>query len=147
MMGRRLLRTAFYLLLSLLVVITLFPWLWILLSSFKQYVEIFSMPPTWLPQHPTLENYRMALGLTSGAYTASILPVAFRNSLIIALTSTAVVLILAVTAGYAFARVRFPLKSGFLVALLALRMIPAIVLVLPIYIYMGQLGLLTLTAR
>jgi multiple sugar transport system permease protein len=132
-----------YVCLITLAALVIFPYLWIFLSSLKPYVEIFALPPTIIPNAPTLENYQQALGFVSDAkYAVSKLPQDLRNSLIAATASTAIVMALAVVAGYGFARIKFPFRNGFLVLILGLRMVPAIVLIVPIYLFIRQLGLL-----
>ena len=42
-------------------VIALFPFLWMALSSIKTLGELYTVPPVWLPEIPTLENYRRVL--------------------------------------------------------------------------------------
>ncbi len=127
----------------LLVGVVLFPYLWVLLSSFKPTIEIFTVPPTILPSAPSLDNYLAAVGVVFGDQESeSTLPQTFRNSLFIASVSTVWVMLLAVLAGYSFARIRFRFRTPLLLIILGLRMLPAIVMVVPIYILIQRIGLL-----
>jgi len=129
--------------LSILALIFIFPYIWIVLSSLKPQHEIFQMPPTFFPEEFTLDNYGQALGLMEDPeYGGTDIPATFKNSLIIALSSTFMVVLVAIPAAYAFARLVFPLKQPILISLLSLRMLPAIVLVLPIFILFQSLKLL-----
>jgi len=119
-----------YAMLIIIVSVYLFPFIWMILSSIKSDTEQYAIPPVWLPLHPTLNNYRS-------------LP--FRellNSLIIALTSTGIAMLLGSMAGYGFARYRFPLRSFILFLILMIRVIPHISILIPIFLLMKSLNLL-----
>jgi len=83
-----------------LVVLTIFPYLWIFLTSIKPEAELWSPDFHYLPQQITLDNYRQLLKST---------PVArfFLNSTIVASLSTVIALTVTVSAAYAFSRFRF----------------------------------------
>jgi multiple sugar transport system permease protein len=114
--------------------IVLFPFVWVVLSSFKTQLEIFQIPPTILPAKPTLSNYADALDLLPpGQQPTSEIPAGLRNSLEVALPTTILMLLIACPAGYAFARVRFPARRPLLILMLTLQMIPGLVLVVPLF--------------
>jgi multiple sugar transport system permease protein len=139
-MLKNLLRYGF---LVLITAIFIFPFAWILLSSFKPQREIFRMPPTLLPVEPTFQNYGQALGLSEDPeYGRADLPYTFRNSIIVGCLSTGVIVSVAVPAAYAFAKMNFPFRTPILISLLSLRMLPGIVLVLPIFVLFQTLKLL-----
>ncbi len=139
-MSKNLLRYGF---LVLITVIFIFPFAWILLSSFKPQREIFRMPPTLLPAEPTLQNYGQALGLSEDPeYGRADLPYTFRNSIIVGCLSTGVIVSFAVPAAYAFAKMNIPFRTPILISLLSLRILPGIVLVLPIFVLFQTLQLL-----
>jgi multiple sugar transport system permease protein len=132
-------RTPLYLVLILLAMIDLFPLFWIGVSSFKTQGEIFRYPPTFLPEDFTLGNYEEALALLPpGQQPLSDIPMGLQNSIIIAAVSTFFILIFGSLAGYAFARIPFPGRSVIFLILLLLRMLPAIVLVVPLFIVATQ---------
>ncbi len=139
-MSKNLLRYGF---LVLITVIFIFPFAWILLSSFKPQREIFRMPPTLLPAEPTFQNYGQALGLSEDPeYGRADLPYTFRNSIIVGCLSTGVIVSFAVPAAYAFAKMNIPFRTPILISLLSLRILPGIVLVLPIFVLFQTLQLL-----
>jgi multiple sugar transport system permease protein len=139
-MLKNLLRYGF---LVLITAIFIFPFAWILLSSFKPQREIFRMPPTLLPAEPTFQNYGQALGLSEDPeYGRADLPYTFRNSIIIGCLSTGVIVSFAVPAAYAFAKMNIPFRTPILISLLSLRILPGIVLVLPIFVLFQTLQLL-----
>ena len=126
-----------------LAIITLSPYLWLALSSFKTEGEIFQMPPTTLPEEPVTINYERALNLTAQEGRAS--PLIFPglvNSFQIATISTCILLILSSLAGFAFARLTFPGRTFLLVSLLILRMLPGIVLAVPVFVMAANTKLL-----
>ena len=112
--------------LGLVMFASLIPFLLILLTSFKQRVQALSMPPVWLFT-PTLDNYVVLL--TDTVFLRSIL-----NSLIIASGATLVAAVLGVLAGYGFSRFRFRGSGLFSYLIIALRMLPSIVFVIPYFL-------------
>jgi multiple sugar transport system permease protein len=112
--------------LGLVMFASLVPFLLILVTSFKQRVQALSMPPVWLFT-PTLDNYVVLL--TDVEFLRSIL-----NSLIIASGATLVAAVLGVLAGYGFSRFRFRGSGLFSYLIIALRMLPSIVFVIPYFL-------------
>lgn len=119
-----------YILLSVAVVVALFPLAWVASTSFKPGNEVFSNPPYWIPKVPTLKNYIMVL-------TESSIPRAFLNSMIVGGISTFISLILGGSAGYAFARFKFRGSKALSLFMLISQMLPLTVLMIPMY-YMGN---------
>jgi len=132
-----------FLLLIVLAVIFLSPYIWLGLSSFKTEGEIFQMPPTVFPNNPVTINYARALSLTAqeGRANPLILP-GLINSFQVGIITTAILLIISSLAGYAFARLTFPGRTFLLILLLMLRMLPGIVLAVPVFIMATKTRLL-----
>ncbi len=126
-----------------LAIVTLSPYLWLAISSFKTEGEIFQMPPNILPEEPVTINYERALNLLSqeGRATPLILP-GLVNSFQIATISTVLLIIVSCLAGYAFARLVFPGRTFLLILLLLLRMLPGIVLAVPVFVMAATTKLL-----
>jgi len=122
--------------LALAVLVALFPFWWMLVTSFKRPVDIFA-GVSLVPQHPTTSNYSR---LFSSYHFASFL----ENSLIVVTVAVAVSLVLGTLAAYSLARYRLPygLNGQALVASLLVRTLPAILLVIPLYITLAKQGLL-----
>ena len=100
-------------------------------------------PLPLIPPEVTLDNYKMILGLVrfhAEGQAAKILP-SMLNTLIVAVVVTAVNLVVGTTAGYAYARYRFPLKTVSLFALLFTRMLPTVVLIPAFFLMLRALGL------
>ena len=124
------------------VVVAIFPVLWVLLSSFKPneviktQTELQVLPEPW-----TLDNYRTVLGQNDHEFLHWLW-----NSVAIALATTAFGVFIAATAGYAFSRYRFPGYRPALTAFLVAQMFPGVILLVPIYKIVVDLGLLNTKA-
>ena len=112
--------------LVILLIWTLGPVAVMVFSSFKQADEIYAVPTTLLPHSWTLANY-------VSVFTASNMPHALVNSLLIGLMVAAATLILCFSAGYAFARFKFPGSRPIALFILLGQVVPLTVLLLPIY--------------
>ncbi|HEX2864793.1 MAG TPA: carbohydrate ABC transporter permease [Deinococcales bacterium] len=116
-------------------VLALIPILWVISTSFKLTTELFVVPPHWIPQHPTLENYRFVL-------FGSPIPRMFLNSVIVALLTVVLNLAFATVAAYAFSRFPIRRKTGWLLVLLGTQLIQGVANTIPLYVMMRSLGLL-----
>jgi multiple sugar transport system permease protein len=119
---------------ALLVFVCLFPFLWMGLSSIKQLNELYTIPPQWWPDHPTLANYYKVL-------FESRIPHYFLNSVIISVGSTGLALILAVFAANGFARFRFRGQSFWQACILVGQLLPTAAIIVPLFITLKVLGL------
>jgi ABC-type glycerol-3-phosphate transport system permease component len=124
-----------YIFIFILTLVVLFPLGWIISTSVKPATEIFTTPPRWIPSHPTLMNYK-------DVFLHSNIPINFFNSLIVGLLSTLISLVLGGAAGYAFARMNFRGSKILSLFMLLSRMLPLIVLMIPIYFMMQNMGLI-----
>ena len=117
----------FWILLGLVLLITLFPVYWILATSLKGPLEVILPNPTLFPQVLTLKNYQAVL---NSGFIHNLL-----NSVFVASISTLLSVFLAFIAAYALLRFRFPLafNSIFLIWILVVKMLPPVVLAIPIY--------------
>jgi multiple sugar transport system permease protein len=116
------------------------PILWLFFSSLSNPVELLTIPPHWVPQNPTLQNY---IDIFRPSLAASAVPKTFAasmiNSLKVSTSVTVICLILGGLAAYALARIRFKGKDQVLVGILGTRMIPEISLVIPLFLLASQL--------
>lgn len=124
-----------YAALTALTVVFLFPLVWIAALSFKTRLQIFATPPVLL-WRPTVENYVAVLG------SADFLS-AFVNSLTVATGAVLLSLCVGVPAAYAIARFPFKGRSLLFFSLLAMRMLPPIAVLVPMYVLFSKLGLTT----
>jgi len=119
----------------IVVVNGFFPAVWILLTSLKTETELLQVPITYLPQAPTLDNYRTA-------FTAQPILRFMWNSLVVAGGSTALCVLVGALAAYALTRLRIPRRNLIMSALLAVSMFPLISLMVPLFKVMRELSLL-----
>ncbi|RDC71249.1 carbohydrate ABC transporter permease [Rhodovulum sp. 12E13] len=119
-------------LLIILLLAMLAPLLWLLLTAFKPYEELFRSPPTIWPDAPTLRNFSEGWAIGGGKGIV--------DSLIVSTLSTAICLVLGFPAAYALAR-RFPPHGQLSFTILSLRMLPPIVPVIGFYLLYQKLSL------
>lgn len=127
-------RALLWLILIAVVVLYGFPFLYMLFTSFKTPLETISVPPKLLPSVWTVENYVSAL--TRDGVLAS-----FINSIITAVLSTLISLVLAIPAAYAVTRFRTRTGRIFIVLALVARMVPPIVIGVPMISIFRTLGI------
>lgn len=134
-------KVALWLATFVLMLVMCLPGLWVVLSAFRPNREILAKPPVWIPEELTLDNFGKIFGF--GAEQVGIPVVSyFTNSLVIALTSTVIALIIGVAGGYSFARYRFRFKGGIFLGLMLFRAVPGIALSLPVFMMWSRLGLI-----
>lgn len=119
---------------AILMVVCLFPFAWMALSSIKTLSELYTVPPHWWPEMPTLQNYRTVL-------FESNVPRYFLNSVVISLGSTLLALMLAIFASYGFARYKFRGKPWLQAAVLVGQLMPTAAIIVPLFITLRVLGL------
>ena len=126
--------TIVYLCTALLLAVCVFPFVWMALSSIKTLGELYTVPPVWLPETPSLENYKKVL-------FESNVPRYFINSTVISLGATAIALILAIFASYGFARFNFRGKPAYQAFILIGQLLPTAAIIVPLFITLRWLGL------
>lgn len=132
---RRLSRWLTYALLLAGLAVVAVPFWYMLVTSLKPQTFIFEFPPRLWPQSVTLDNYTAALGKDRfGLY--------FWNSVVVAVGSTALTVLVSAMLAYAFARLRFPGREALFHVFLLGMMIPPVMLIIPQFIVAKSLGLL-----
>jgi multiple sugar transport system permease protein len=154
-------RRVFLFVCSLLVALyVLAPIAWLVSSSVQSEAEITSVPPHWIPDEPTLENFAVifksrdevvtyetrkqgdtATGGFIPSTAANLLP-SMRNSFIVAVAVVILNLLVAVPAAYALAKIRFIGRTASIYFMLSTRVIPDIALVVPFFLFVQKLGLM-----
>lgn len=115
------------------VLLNAFPFYWMVVTSLKDREGLYQIPPSLVPKTWTLENYRLLFETTQFATY-------FRNSVLVASASTALALFAGVLAGYALSRYRQVFVVRFGQIILVSKMLPAALLVVPLYVYVVSLG-------
>ena len=118
-----------------MILIMLWPLVMSFLASVKPAAEASSVPPHYLPQALSLENYRVVANYHQGVW------VYVRNSLQVAAMTIALCLLLAVPAGFGLARFPVPFKEMWFLIMLAAMMVPYQALLIPLYLMFSKLGL------
>lgn len=114
-------------------VIFLYPFLWMVSTSLKAAIEVYSAPLALLPAEWKFSNYREAFELVPfGRF--------YVNTIIVTLGRTVGQMALASMAAYAFARLRFPGRDLFFILILAVMMVPSMVTMIPRFILIMNLG-------
>jgi ABC-type glycerol-3-phosphate transport system permease component len=124
-----------YVILITLLLFALAPVALMIGTSFKPNVEIFQVPPRWLPRAPTLANFQKVI-FNSG------IPRYAMNSLIIAALMTFTALVLGTLAGYGFSRFKFRGNRALSLFMLLGQLIPLIALIVPFFQIFDAVGLL-----
>jgi multiple sugar transport system permease protein len=110
------------------------PVVWMLSTSFKNNGEVFQNPPNLITDSFSLDAYREILG--NGAQLRF-----FLNSYIVAFAVTILTLLVAILAGYAFSRFRFPFQRTINAVIVSVQVVPPITLVIPYFGLVVALGL------
>jgi multiple sugar transport system permease protein len=117
-----------------LVLLLVFPLLWMVLTSLKPNTEMFMIPPTFLPESPTWEHYWQLLSETPFLLY-------FRNSMIVTTATTVVVISVATMGAYSLVRFSYPGREKLAMLILFTYLLPQVVLILPLYLLMVSAGL------
>jgi ABC-type glycerol-3-phosphate transport system permease component len=121
----------------LIILASLVPIYWMVTTSFKDPEAALQIPPNVVGFAPTLDNYVELLG---GETTARGFAPLLANSIIVAIASTALALVLGLPAAYALARIRFRGKRHLAMWILSTTMFPPIVAVIPVFLIAGNAG-------
>jgi multiple sugar transport system permease protein len=116
-------------------IVMIAPFAYMLSTSFKPDRLVLEVPPRFLPDHPTVSNY-------VNAWSSDQFSRYFLNSVIVALATTAVTVLLAAMMAFAFARFSFPGKRVLFALLLLGLMVPTIMLLIPQFLLAKKLMLL-----
>jgi multiple sugar transport system permease protein len=133
---------------GLFIVITFLPFVWMLRTAITSREVIFSDTKSLIPPVTTLDNFRRVLNLVSteeavaagGSGQSVNFALALRNSIIVSSLITVGQLFFSGLAAYAFARLRFPFREQLFFIYLTGLMVPAIILLIPNFVLMRQLG-------
>ncbi|MDJ1018376.1 MAG: carbohydrate ABC transporter permease [Paracoccaceae bacterium] len=117
-----------------LVLAVAFPLFWMVVTSLKPGFELFRRPPTMLPETVTFEHYWRLLTETPFLRY-------FANSVILATTTTLVVVTIGTLGAYSLVRFRYRGRESLAFLVLFTYLLPSVVLIIPLYLLMVKLGL------
>ncbi len=116
----------------LIVAFFAFPLVWLLMTAFKQQVDVFAYPPKFR-YDPTFDNFRRVWDTD--------FPHALRNSIVIAVVGALFAVVLGTMTAYGFSRYRFRGQDNLLFWILSLRMLPVIAVIVPYFLLFQEIGL------
>jgi ABC-type glycerol-3-phosphate transport system permease component len=126
-------RVISFVVIAVLLTMIIFPLYFMATTAFKFEREIYS-ELTWIPREPTLANFRDAI-------VNFHIPLYLRNTLIVALSTTTIVVVISVLAAYALTRLRFPGRAAMARGVLFVYLIPGSLMLIPMYLTIVRLGL------
>ncbi|MEH3089359.1 MAG: carbohydrate ABC transporter permease [Microbacterium arborescens] len=133
-LARSVRRLPVWILVTVLLVVVLYPQLWMILGSFKTQTEFFENSTWALPETWTLDNYVAAL-------TRGNVAINYRNSLLVTLPSVALIILLGVAAGYVLEVMIWRGRRNVLLFILAGIMVPGQMILVPLFTVYFRLGL------
>jgi len=131
-------RFIFVLLLTIFLVSILFPFYWMVSSSFKTYAEIGGREPVYIPSALRMDAYKELFDSETDEYWNfgnNIL-----NSILIAIPTAIIAVILSTLGAYAIARLYFRGKDLLLNSILLIYLFPGVLLIIPLFAMLAQLG-------
>jgi multiple sugar transport system permease protein len=144
-----------YLLAAVFCVSVLAPILWMARSSIMTERDLLTLPPDWVPDEPTADNYNYVFrGIIPssfeerGAVRSMVsqevrqIPPGLKNSTIVALTVMVMNLLLGGTAAYTFTRLKFPGRQAAYTFVLVSRLLPPVAVAIPVYLVVQKMALL-----
>jgi multiple sugar transport system permease protein len=117
-----------------IVLIVIFPLIWMILTSVKPQTELFRIPATFWPESITFEHYRTLLEKT-------LFLKYLRNSVILSVSTTVLVIAVGVLGAYSLSRFAYRGRERLAVLVLFTYLLPSVVLVLPLYLMMVRAGI------
>lgn len=140
---KRLSRILLYLVVVIIVIWTITPYAWLVISSLSHKIDLVSVPLNWSPTRLTLDNFK-ALFFANGetSVNVSLFFNALKNSALISISTMLICLPLGVLAAYASTRLKFKGSNGVILVSMITQLIPPIILVIPLYVIMRRFDLL-----
>lgn len=131
----RIIKTLIYIFLSSISAVIIFPYLWMLLTSFKPIEEFFTYPLKWFTQNWTWTQY-------AGVFEDPKFVAALRNSLLVSSIVTVLSLVLSIPAAYGLTRMRVVGGKSILIGILSSQFFPPMIFFVPFYIILSKFKLL-----
>jgi multiple sugar transport system permease protein len=142
-MSRRIRGVLLYGVVILIVIWTISPYLWLIISSLSYKIDLLTTPLRWIPDRLTLDNYHKLFyaGNETNA-NATLFIQSLRNSAVIAIITTLVAVTLGTFSAYALARIKFPGSNLYVLLMMGAQMVPPIAIIIPLYTILRQYDLL-----
>ena len=120
-------------------IFALFPFVWMISTSFKPAQEVYSSTPSFVPKNPTANGYEEMLTTKSTTFDFMQWTV---NSVSVSLLTTLFSMVIATLGGYGISRFRFRGRNALSYIILTTQVLPGSLLIIPLYIIMGNMQLL-----
>ncbi|MDA1261102.1 MAG: carbohydrate ABC transporter permease [Planctomycetota bacterium] len=117
-----------------IVLLVVFPLVWMTVTAFKPETELFIQPPTFLPLAPTVQHFLKLLLTTP-------FPIYARNSVIVSVLTTMVVIVVATLGAHSLVKFNYRGRTAVAQMILFTYLLPSVVLVIPLYLMFARLGL------
>ena len=131
---KRLQSLAFHVIATAIALVIMIPFFWMIITSLKDSGALLIVPVEWIPREPTLQAYK-------DVFTLFPFGRAIGNSLFISISSTAISLLSASMAAFAFSKLNFKGRETLFKLYLATMIIPFQVMIIPRFVVMKELGL------
>jgi multiple sugar transport system permease protein len=131
-------RFLFLVTLFMFLAVILFPFYWMVSSSFKSQAEIAGREPTYIPSELRPDAYQELFDPNHPSYQN--FGRAIRNSLIIAIPTSLIAVTLSTLGAYAIARLKFRGKSAMLNGILLIYLFPGVLIIIPLFAMLARLG-------
>ncbi|MCI2178688.1 MAG: carbohydrate ABC transporter permease [Ancrocorticia sp.] len=126
--------TVLHVVLTISLILTLLPFVWMVLGSVKTQAELMQRPITWWPQHPTLQNF-------VEWFTELDFPRYLTNSVVVSVVVVLGNLVFCSMMGYALAKMEFPGKKLIFGIVMVMLMVPAVVTMIPLFVLVANMGM------
>ena len=131
---KKVVRVCFWLTLCVIMFVFLFPFIWVVTTSFKQPADTVAIPPKVFFQ-PTIDNYVSVIN-------SNRFEILFRNSLITSVVPVFISLLLGTPAAYALGQLQFANKSKYSLFILIARIMPPMAILFPMYVMSSKMKLI-----
>lgn len=111
------------------------PFVWAISTSLKKESDVLKVPIQYIPNPLTFENY-------VAVWKQNNFSLYFFNSMLIAVVSVGIILVLSIMNGYAISRYKFKGKNAFMIILLCTQMLPVVMLLIPLFLTFKTIGII-----
>lgn len=129
----KLTNTFIFILLTIGAIAMIAPLMWMLSTSIKQKIDVFALPPVWIPDNPQWGKYLEI-------WTAGPLMNGIMNSIIIAVSVTVIGTLTSSLAAFSFSKLKYPGKNQIFLLLLTALMIPYPAVMIPQFMMFSKIG-------
>ncbi len=135
---KKLVQIMMTLLILFIALLMIVPFIWMITSSFKLERDVMTIPIQWVPQNPTVDNYKTILHIDTAKKDYHFL-LAYWNSIKVTVLATAISVVTSAMAGYAFAKLKFKGANILFIIYLAQMMVPSQLTLIPRFVMFSSL--------